>query len=77
MRNVFRILLRETNLANEAVLFVEFFPLILGRVISLNILSVNEKLPVPKFRYFGKYMIQLFGYCYVHVSGQRHSDFER
>ena len=27
------------------------------------ILSVNEKLPVSKFRYFGKYIIQLFGYC--------------
>ena len=25
------------------------------------ILSVNEKLPVSKFRYFGKYMIQLDG----------------
>ena len=35
---------------------------------KLNILSVNEKLPVSKFRYFGKYILQLFGYCYVHVS---------
>ena len=26
----------------------------------VNILSVNEKLPVSKFRYFGKYIIQLF-----------------
>ena len=38
--------------------------------VSINILSVNEKLPVSKFRYFGKYIIQLFGYFYVHVSGQ-------
>ena len=44
---------------------------------SLNILSVNEKLPVSKFRYFKKYIIQLFGYCYVHVSGQRHAGLER
>ena len=42
-----------------------------------DVLSVNEKLPVSKFRYFEKYIIQLFGYCYVHVSGQRHSDLER
>ena len=41
------------------------------------ILSVNEKLPVSKFRYFGKYIMQLFGYCYVHVSGQRQGDLER
>ena len=42
-----------------------------------DILSVNEKLPVSKFRYFGKYMIQLMGYCYVHVSGQRKAVLER
>ena len=24
-----------------------------------------------------KYIIQLFGYCYVHVSGQRHAGLER
>ena len=42
-----------------------------------NILSVNEKLPVLKFRYFGKYVIQLFGYCYVHVSGQQQAGLER
>ena len=29
---------------------------------SKSILSVNEKLPVSKFRYFKKYIIQLFGY---------------
>ena len=34
----------------------------------LYILSVNEKLPASKFQYFGKYIVQLFGYCYVHVS---------
>ena len=44
---------------------------------SAYILSVNEKLPVLKFRYFGKYKIQLFGYCYVHVSGQRQAGLER
>ena len=41
------------------------------------VLSVNEKLPVSKFRYFGKYTIQLFSYCYVHVSGQRQAGLER
>ena len=44
---------------------------------ALNILSVNEKLPVSKFQYFGKYIIQLFGYCYVHVSGQKQAGLER
>ena len=43
----------------------------------LYILSVNEKLPVSKFRYFGKYIIQLFGQSYVHVSCQRQVDLER
>ena len=42
-----------------------------------HILNVNEKLPVSNFRYFGKYIIQLFGYCYVHVSGQRQAGLER
>ena len=42
-----------------------------------NLLSVNEKLPVSKFRYFGKYIMLLFGYCYVHVSGQRQANLER
>ena len=42
-----------------------------------KLLSVNEKLPVSKFRYFGKYIIQLFGYCYVRVSGQRQAGLER
>ena len=41
------------------------------------ILSVNEKFPESKFRCFGKYIIQLFGYCCVHVTGQRKSDLER
>ena len=44
---------------------------------TLNILSVNEKLPVWKFPYFGKYIIQHFGYCYVHVSSQRQAGLER
>ena len=39
--------------------------------VYLTILSVNEKLPVSKFRYFGKNIIQLLGYCYVHDFGQR------
>ena len=43
----------------------------------IYILSVNEKLPVSKFRYFGKNIKQLFGYCYVHVSGQRQAGLER
>ena len=42
-----------------------------------SILNVNEKLPVSKFRYFGKYLIQLFGYYYVHVSGQRQAGLEK
>ena len=41
------------------------------------ILSVNEKLPVSKLQYFGKYIIQLFSYCYVDVSGQRQAGLER
>ena len=41
------------------------------------ILSVNEKLPVSKFRYFGKYIIQLFGQSYVHVSYQQQAGLER
>ena len=41
------------------------------------ILNVNEKLPVSKFRYFGKYLMQLFGYYYVHVSGQRQAGLEK
>ena len=41
-----------------------------------NILIVNEKLPVSKFRYFGKYIIFLDGYFYVHVSAQRHTGLE-
>ena len=45
--------------------------------IKRYILSINEKLPVLKFRYFGKYIIQLFGYWYVHVSGQRKAGLER
>ena len=35
------------------------------------ILSVNEKLPVSEFRYSGKYIIQLDGYFYAYVSGER------
>ena len=41
------------------------------------ILSVNEKLPVSKFRCFGKYIIQVDGYLYVHVSGQRQTGLEK
>ena len=43
----------------------------------INILSINEKLPVSNFQYFRKYIIQLFGYCYVHVSSQRQAGLER
>ena len=43
----------------------------------IYILSVNEKLPVAKFWYLGKYKIQLFGHFYVHVSGQRQTCLER
>ena len=44
---------------------------------ATNVLSVNEKLPLSKFRYFGKYIILLFVYCYFHVSGQRQAGLER
>ena len=30
-----------------------------------------------QYRNFGKYIIQLFGYCYVHVSGHRQAGLER
>ena len=40
-------------------------------------LSVNEKLPVSKFRYFGKYTIQLDGYFCIHVSGHRQTGLEK
>ena len=30
--------------------------------VTTNILSVIEKLPVSKFLYFGKYIMQLYGY---------------
>ena len=42
-----------------------------------HILSLSEKQLVSKFRYFGKYIIQLYGYFYVHVSGQRQTGLER
>ena len=44
---------------------------------SVFSISANEKLPVLKFRYFGKYIIQLFGYYYVYASGQRQAGLER
>ena len=40
-------------------------------------LSVSEKLPVSICRYFGKYIIQLYGNFHVHVSGQWQTGFER
>ena len=46
-------------------------------VAHVCILSVNEKLPVSKFRYFGKYIIQLDDYFCVHVSCQRQTGFEK
>ena len=50
-----------------------------GKVTSFHkcILSVSEKLPVSKFQYFGKCIIPLYGYFYVHVSGQRLTGLER
>ena len=44
---------------------------------KIDILSVNEKLPVLKFRYFRKYTIQLDGYFCNHVSGQRRTGLEK
>ena len=43
----------------------------------INKLSVSEKLPVSKFQYFGKYIMQLYSYFYVHVSGQGRTGLER
>ena len=42
-----------------------------------RILSVNEKLPVLKFRYFGKYTIQPDHFFGNHVSGQRRTGSEK
>ena len=39
--------------------------------------ETKEKIPVSKFRYFGKYIIQLYGYFHVHISGQRCTGLER
>ena len=41
------------------------------------ILSVNEMLPVSKFRCFGKYIVQLDGYFYINVSGQQQTGLEQ
>ena len=46
-------------------------------LVSECILRVSEKLPVFKVGYFGKYIIQLYSYLYVHVSGQRQTGLER
>ena len=43
----------------------------------MNQKETKEKMPVSKFRYFGKYMIQLYGHFHVHVSGQRCTGLER
>ena len=40
-------------------------------------LSVIEKLPVSKFWYFGKYIIQFDNYFCIHFSGQRQTDVEK
>ena len=42
-----------------------------------TILRVNEKLPVLKTLYLGKYTIQLDGYFCNHVSGQRWTGLEK
>ena len=49
---------------------LSFFYSLFSVVVFIDILRVNEKLPASKLRYFGKYIIQLYGYFYVHVSGQ-------
>ena len=61
---------------NFSVITIRADPAFLERGF-ICLLSANEKLPVSNFRYFGKYIIELFGYCYVHVSGQRQADLER
>ena len=49
-----------------------------AQVMWKHILSVSEKLPVSKFRYFGKYIIQLDGYICIHdVSGLRQTGLEK
>ena len=42
-------------------------------LLSIIIYSASMK----SYRYFEKYIIQLFGYCYVHVSGQQQAGLER
>ena len=42
----------------------------------LNILSVNEKLPPIKFRYFETYKISFKNYSFIFDSGQQQIDFE-
>ena len=39
-------------------------------------LRVSKKFPAFKFRYFGKFIIQLYGNFYVHVSGKRQTGLE-
>ena len=39
--------------------------------------AVDEKLPVSKFRYFGKYIIQLDGYFCIYVSDQPWTGLEK
>ena len=46
-------------------------------MVPLYILSISEKFPVFKFLYFGKYIIQLYGYFYVYDSGQQQTGLER
>ena len=62
----------DTLLTQSNVLFLWF---IYSKYV--DILRVSEKLPVSKLGYFGKYIIQLYGYFYVHVSGQGHTGLER
>ena len=49
---------------------------LVNMVYWIHILNVGEKLPVSEFRYFGKYILQIYGCFTVHVSVQRHTDLE-
>ena len=50
---------------------------IVSSLVKVCILSVNEKLPVSKYRHFGKFIIQLDGYFCIHVSGRRQTGVEK
>ena len=55
-------------------LLIIFF---INRKISHDSVYSASKISVSKFQYFGKYIIQLYGYFYVNLSRQRQTGLER